>query len=137
MSNGLETSLYHKCLRVVALVLAVIVSFESGIFSSTTARLTEQTELYLANAVSIQVGVPENEVNILTARIAELEGQLSAPAERSLNIGLGTSGVPDRSTFILSGILFILLVLIVLNYALDYARSRESRGRAAIAGSVA
>jgi hypothetical protein len=121
----LEHSWYHKILRVTVVLLAVIVSFKSGLFSDTTKRLAVHTEWYLANAVAVQVGVAETDVNRLTGRITQLETELSNQSERSLNIGLAAGGTTDRSTFILSGILFIMLVLIVLNYALDYARTRD------------
>ncbi len=84
------------------------------------------TQSYLANAVGVYVGVPANDVNTLTSRITELELALDAK-EREINVGLtaGSSVPSSVSTFILSGILFILLVLIVLNYALDFTRQRR------------
>jgi hypothetical protein len=131
MKSSLEHSAYHKILRVSSLVVATVLMFEGGLFSSATARLANQTELYLANAVGVYVGVPENGVNSLTTRIAELEQEVGRKDEqlrdRELALGLGGgASTSSTSTFVLAGILFIMLVLIVLNYALDYVRSRET-----------
>jgi hypothetical protein len=76
----------------------------------------------------VRVGVAENDVNILTKRITELETEL-AQKERDIAVRLNTdsnSSSFDTSTFVLSLILFILLVLIVLNYILDYVRLRQT-----------
>ena len=106
--------------------------FESGLFSPVTARLADQTENYLANAVGVSVGVAPTELNqmtaALTARERELDERELALSEREIEIGLNDGGSVaglDSGTFILATILFILLVLIILNYALDYVRSRE------------
>ncbi len=63
----------------------------------------------------------------LTARERELEARELAVAEREIAVDIapGGEGNRDRTTFVLATILFILLVLIVLNYALDYLRVRE------------
>ncbi len=132
MVTPLESGAYHKTLRVSAVVLAAVLLFESGFFSPVTAQLSQRTEQYLASAVGITVGVPENGVNQLTTRIAELEAQVVDQStqlrERDLNTGLGGSFAPGQTTtYLLSGILFILLLLIVLNYVLDFYRTRQSR----------
>lgn len=125
MNQPLELSAYHSFLRVTVVVLAAVLVFDSGLFTSATAQLSGQTQQYLANAVGVYAGVAPNEVNTLTTRITELEQQLSQ-REREIDPGLGGLGTASNaSTFILSGILFIFLVLIILNYALDYARARE------------
>ncbi|MBY0310046.1 hypothetical protein K2Q16_02805 [Patescibacteria group bacterium] len=128
MNYSLEHSAYHKILRVSCVVMATVLIFESGLFTSATARLADQTGLYLANAVGVYVGVSENGVNTLTTRIAELEQEVGKKDAmlRDLDVGLlGSAGTSPTSTFVLAGILFIMLVLIVLNYALDFVRSRE------------
>lgn len=131
MNFSLEQSIYHKVLRVSCVVLAAVLVFESGLLANTTARLADETGMYLANAVGVYVGVPENGVNNLTTRIAELEQEVGRKdaqlRDRDLALGLGGSaGSSSTSTFVLAGILFIMLVLIVLNYALDYVRTRET-----------
>jgi hypothetical protein len=130
----LENSMYHKCLRVTTVIVAFVLMFVSGVVTETSARLSLSTQSYLANAVGVFVGVPENDVNRLTTRIAELEAQVvardEAIRERDLAIGLQNgAGSTDTATYVLSGILFILLVLIVLNYALDFVRYRQTYAR--------
>ncbi|MFN3692840.1 MAG: hypothetical protein ACK4SL_01915 [Candidatus Paceibacteria bacterium] len=128
----LGNSSYHSLLRIASAVVAVMLVFESGLFSPVTARLADRTELYLANAVGVSVGVAPTELNqmtaALTARERELDERELALSEREIEVGINKGGSIaglDSGTFVLATILFILLVLIILNYALDYARSRE------------
>ncbi len=125
----LEQTLYHSLLKIFAVVLAVVLVFDSGLLFPVTKQISTDTGQYLANSVGVTVGVAPTEVNQLTARITELEGQLEEANERQIAVNLNTEdGVSvDRSTFVLSAILFILLVLIVLNYALDFVRMRTLR----------
>lgn len=127
MIPRLEHSLYHKTLRVLACVFACVLVFNSGMFSTTTALLSRNTGHYVANVVGVNVGVAPTEINTLTAKITTLEQERDlALREREIAIGLnGQTSRSDTSTFILSSILFILVVLIVLNYALDFMRARE------------
>jgi len=109
--------------------MALVLLFDSGLVSETTAELSNFTQLHVANVVGVTVGVAPNDVNQLTARITELETELTQK-ERLIAVNLrdNESGTGfDKSTFFLSAILFILLVLIVLNYALDYNRGRSNR----------
>lgn len=130
-------SLYHSFLKVSALSVAFVLLFQSGIASPVTARLASNAQSYMANAVGVQVGVVPNELNQYTAALTQKERELDereaalVEQERSLSVGLKegvpvTGGSSDLSTYVLSTILFILLVLIVLNYALDYARTRRN-----------
>ena len=123
----LEQTLYHSLLRVALIVVAITLVFDSGLLFSKSAELSSSTQQYLANAVGVTVGVSPNEVNQLTGRITELEQELAA--EREIAVSLNSENAPstDKSTFVLSIILFILLVLIVLNYALDYVRAKTLR----------
>jgi hypothetical protein len=126
-----SNSLYHSLLRIASAVVAVMLIFEGGLLSPVTAQLANQTERYLANAVGVSVGVAPTELNqmtaALTARERELDERELALSEREIEVGINEGGVAsvDSGTFVLATILFILLVLIILNYALDYARSRE------------
>lgn len=126
MIPRLQFSLYHKILRVALCVVAFVLIFDSGLFSGVTRSLSSGTQMYLANAVGVYVGVPATEVNTLTAQITKLEQERDlAISEREIAVGLsGQSSQTDTSTFILSIIVFILLVLIITNYALDYGRAR-------------
>ncbi len=124
----LEFSVYHSVLRVALCVCACLVAFDSGLLNESTKALSTGAQNYIASAVGVRVGVAENDVNILTKRITELESEL-AQKERDIAVRLNTdSNSPsfDTSTFVLSLILFILLVLIVLNYILDYVRLRQA-----------
>jgi hypothetical protein len=127
MIGSLKHSVYHSILRVSLLVFALILVFDSGVISDKTKILSLSTQQYLANAVSVQVGVAPTEVNQLTARITELQTELDEK-DRLIAVNLkDNSGLPmDKSTFILSIIVFILLVLIMLNYILDYMRMRSN-----------
>jgi hypothetical protein len=130
MVTSLDHSIYHKVLRVSATILAAVLLFQSGFFTPLTAQLSSRTGQYLASAVGVSVGVPGNDTNRLTTRIAELEAQVGAAdiqlRERSLETGLSAGfGGSATTTYLLSAILFIMLVLIVLNYALDFYRARQ------------
>ena len=125
-------SLYHRILRVSAVVVAFVLVFQSGLISDTTARLSQTTELYLANAVGMNASVAPTELNQMTAQLTAqktlLDQREAALREREINIEFGGGNSPDYSTYVLASVLFILLVLILLNYALDYFRYRD-RGR--------
>ena len=127
-------SLYHSLLRVSLLVCAIALVFESGILSESTAVMSQNTHSYLANAVGMSAGVAPTELNRLTAQLTQKERELAAReaslSEREIAVNLSTapgSGSNQRVTYILSSILFILLVLILLNYTLDYLRLKETR----------
>lgn len=129
MSRSRKGGVYHSALRVLSVVCALLLVFDSGILIGGTEKLSLDAQNYLANAVGVRVGVAENEVNTLTARITELETEL-ARKEREIAVNLNTgasSNSFDTSTFVLSTILFILLLLIVLNYILDFIRTRPTR----------
>jgi hypothetical protein len=105
--------------------------FESGIVSPLTKQLSDNAFTYMAsNAVGVMVGVPENEINALTAQITERERELDAReaklAEREIDRrDFGTVPTRDYSTYVLSVILFVLTTLVVLNYVLDWNRARR------------
>jgi hypothetical protein len=122
----INSSLYHRFLRVAALVLALVLVFDSGLILPVTERLSTNAGLHLASVVGVSVGVSPTEVNQLTAKITELETELEAK-ERLIAVNIErNNGTPfDFSTFVLSTILFVLLLLIVLNYFLDYKNARR------------
>lgn len=126
MRKSLADSIYHGVLRIAVLLFAILLVFDSGLISKNTKILSTSTQQYLANAVGVYVGVAPTEMNQLTARITELEGELDAK-ERLIAVNLADNkNVPmDKSTLILSIIVFILLVLIIINYILDYLRMRQ------------
>lgn len=91
------------------------------------------THEYLANAVGASASVSPTELNkitaALTAQRTELESREAALREREIQVDLANNGSPsnDTATYVLASILFVLLVLILLNYALDYLRIKSSR----------
>lgn len=131
----IASSTYHSLLRVASAVVALVLIFEGGLLSEMTAQLADDTELYLANAVGVTVGVAPNDFNRITAALTAKEQELTnrelTLEQREIAVGIASGGgqSPDRTTFILATILFILLILIILNYALDYIRSREDQTR--------
>ena len=126
----MKDSLYHIVLRTSALTLAFILLFDSGLLSSATAKISQNTQDYVANAIGMYAGVEATELNQYTAELTardrvltQREGEI---AQREIAVNLAESGeATDYSTFIISLLLFVILVLIVLNYALDYIRARE------------
>ena len=132
MMRTLEDTMYHRVIRTSALVCALVLLFESGIISQSTARLAQNTNQYLANAVGVGAGVEPTELNTLTAELTSQKKKLgdreAAIREREIEVGLASGEVPGQTTtYVLAGVLFILLILIVLNYILDYLRSREPK----------
>ncbi len=127
----LQDTHYHKLLRVSTCVLALVLVFVSGLVTETTSQLSRGTVDYVATAVGMSAGVEPTELNQITAALTERQRDLDVREatlrEREIAVRLNTSGeqATDYSTFILSGVLFVLLLLIVLNYLLDYIRSRE------------
>jgi hypothetical protein len=123
---------YHRVLRVASVVCAIALLFESGIISPITRQLSVDTHQYLANAVGVGASVDPTELNTLTAELTKqrlaLKDREQNIAEREIEIGLSAGErVNETSTYVLSGLLFILLVLIILNYTLDYLRAKELR----------
>ncbi len=126
----LEFTLYHKILRISAAVLALTLVFQSGLLSQTTALMALSTQAHLANVVGVNVGVAPTELNTLTAGLTAKELALDARdralTEREIAIGLnGQAGTQDTTTFIMGLTLFMVVLLLVLNYALDYLRARQ------------
>lgn len=133
--SPLAHSKYHSILRISAVVIALSLVFISGVVSQTTAYMSHNTGQYLANAVGMSLGVLPNELNQITAALTEKEQQLArretAIVEREISLGLAsgqTTQGTDRATYILSALLFILLVMIVFNYILDFSRQRRITG---------
>ena len=123
--------LYHKFLRVNAVIVLVVLVFDGGFVLPITKQLSDNAIEYLANpTVGVFAGVPPNELNTITAELTAKEKALNdrEAALQAREIKARDYGVtPDYSTYILSAILFILTTLIVLNYALDWARERKIR----------
>ena len=123
-------SLYLSALRVSLLTTAVVLIFDSGIVSPVTKQLSDNTLLYLAQTASVVARVEQTEINTLSEDLRKRSEELDAKEAALRTIEARTYGAstePDYSTYILSLILFILTLLIVLNYILDWHRVRSER----------
>lgn len=131
----MKDSNYHRFLRVTVIVFAFILLFDSGVVNESTARLADGTQVYLATAIGVGASVQPTELNQwtaeLTSRERELEAREAALREREIDVSLNNGSVTgsNYSTYILASILFILLLLILLNYTLDYLRMKEAQIR--------
>lgn len=128
----LEQTLYHSFLRVTMVVVATILVFQSGLVAESTAVVTRGTTAYLANAVGMSASVEPTQLNEYTAALTQKERELQAReaalSERELAVSVGGQRAANQTTtYLLASVLFILLVLILLNYTLDYLRARENR----------
>ena len=134
---SLENSLYHRILRVLVVTFAFVLLFESGVVFQSTSELSRNTHQYVANVVGVGASVRPTELNTLTAELTEqrllLDQREAALRAREIEIELSSGGSSETSTYIVAAILFVLLVLIVTNYVLDYLRiERPRRNTAAV-----
>ena len=130
----MEFTIYHKLLRISAVVLAVALVFQSGLASNTTAIMTTQTQSYLANSVGVFVGVEPTEQNTITAGLTAkglaLDAREQDLKQREIAVGIEQGGATrDMTTFVMGLVLFIVTLLLVLNYSLDYLRYRDDKRR--------
>lgn len=125
----MEHSFYHRILRVSALTIALILLFDGGFISPMTKQLSNNTWSYLANSAGVFAQIEPNELNMLTAELTARDTELDQreAALRTIEArNFGNSEKTDYSTYILSIILFLLTLLIVTNYVLDWRRARMS-----------
>lgn len=124
----MQNSYYHRFLRVAAVVFAVVLLFESGLVHESTARLSIGTHQYLANAIGMSASIEPTELNQMTAELTvqkrALEAREAALREREIAVDLGGTTSNQKTTYVLASILFILIVLILLNYIMDFRRDR-------------
>lgn len=137
----LQDSNYHKILRISVVVFAAILVFESGLVSSSTVLISQNTHRYIANSVGASASVAPNEFNVITAELTNqkrlLDAREAALNEREIAVSLTEGGqISQRSTYIVASMLFLLLALIILNYVLDFLRSREQTKRTGLPKTV-
>ena len=129
----MKVNRYHSFLRISILVSAFALIFDSGILFPVTKQFSDNTISYVAGtagSVGMFASVPQNELNTLSAQIAEQQKMLDA-REATLRAreisarGYDSGGSIDYSTYIISVVLFILTVLLVLNYVMDWVRIRR------------
>ena len=125
----MKDTVYHSLLRIATATLAIMLIFDSGLLSPVTHELSLDTQRYLANVIGIQARVEPTELNTLTAELTKRDKELTqreqAVSEREIAVSVATEQTDSSdsiSTYIMSILLFILLVLIVTNYVLDYFR---------------
>lgn len=123
-------SRYHSFLRVLLLVSAIVLIFDSGIFIPATKQISRTTTAYMASVGSgMFASVPENEVNALSAKISEqqrvLDAREASLREREIAARSYTSDDTGYSTYIISVMLFIIIVLLVVNYIMDFVRFKQ------------
>ncbi len=125
-------SLYHKSLRVSAVLVASVLVFQSGLFIPGTALLSLSARHYVANVIGISASVETTEISALTAELTrrgqELDQRESALTAREIDAqarDVGTSF--DASDYLLSAILLLLLLLITANYFFDFMRERARK----------
>lgn len=127
----MKDSFYHSLLRIASLTVAIVLLFESGLVNPITKDISFGAYDYLTASVGVGASIEPTELNQMTAKLAMMEKDLNereaSLVAREIKVDLnketGTSAQnSDTAVYILSVVLFILLVLIVLNYALDYMR---------------
>lgn len=128
----MEVTRYHKFLRTSLVVTALIFVFDGGFLFPVTKQLSESTTTYIATVgSSLSASVPPNELNTLSAQLAEQKRLLDARekelAEREIPNRFANLGSADTSTFVLSIVLFLQTVLIVTNYVMDFIRAKRLR----------
>jgi hypothetical protein len=125
----MKDSVYHKSLRTGAVIVALVLVFDGGFLNPVSGSLSSGTWQYLANSVGVFAGVESTQISELTAELTlreqELAAREAALREREITAREFGSG-SDYSVYVLSTILFILTVLIVLNYTLDFTRARKN-----------
>jgi hypothetical protein len=128
----MRASTYHVLLRIGSLTLALVLAFDSGLLFSGTKELSQGTQAYMASVIGASASVERTDVNVLTAELSahqrDLDAREAALTSREISIGLNTNegnGNSNLSTYLMSIVLFIIVVLMVLNYALDFARDRR------------
>ena len=115
------------------LVVATVLLFDGGFIASSTKNLSDNTISYLASVgTSVSARIEPTELNTYTAELTmreqELNAREAALTEREIAARDFTpSTSPDYSIYILSLILFVLTLLIVMNYVMDWVRVRNMR----------
>lgn len=124
----MTASLYHRVLRVSLVVVAFVLVFDSGMLLPITKQLSNNTISFVASsAVGMFARVEPNELNQITAQLTQRELELDA-REASLNEReiatreFGNGASPDYSVYVLTIVLFMLTVLVLFNYYLDWRR---------------
>jgi len=129
----IKDSIYHQLLRVSSVVICLSLVMISGILYPATREISSLMIYQMASAIGVTVGVTPNELNVITAQLTEKERQLAVREaslrEREIAVLIPQGANSERSTYILATLLFIILLLILLNYVLDFYRARQGMYR--------
>ena len=129
----MKASNYHRLLRISLLVSAIALVFESGLINQSTSYIAKGTHVYLANVINSPSQTVETKNNLYAIESSNEDKQSAALQEAAKEREVGPQASTEiiynnRATYTLSIVVFMLLVLIILNYALDYIRSRRREG---------
>jgi hypothetical protein len=118
-------TMYHRVIRTSLLVLALMLVFDSGILSPLSRELSKNAIQYVAQSVGVFAQIEPNEFNVITAELQKREQELAnrEATLRTIEARTFGGGSGDRSTYILSILVFILSVLVIVNYVLDWRRA--------------
>lgn len=125
--------MYRSFLRIGILVSLITLLFDGGFVVPITKQFSNNAFLYLGSVgSSVLARVEPNEINTLSAQIADRQRELDAREAllRGREIetrDFGQGNATDYSTYIITAVLFLLTVLLVLNFAMDFARIRSLR----------
>ncbi len=112
-----------------ALFLIAVMLFGYSVTHMSPSLLIQSSTDILATAVvSMTVGVGDNPDNVLARQLAQKEAELAAREERlSDPIVRKNSDEPftDRYALYSFGMSIILFVLLIINYVMDWRRSRK------------
>jgi hypothetical protein len=129
-----QSLLYRSLLRVSVVVTAIVLLFQSGLVDDRTTVVFLDTTENLQAMVGLSVSVAPTEINSFTAELTKRQQLLNAREEtiasRENELGLtggSAQNNTETTTYILAAILLIQLILLILNYLLDYVRSRENQ----------
>lgn len=112
-SNNIADSWYHSSLRVFSLLLALALVFESGILNVATQSISHTAGQQFATLIQATSDGALYEDSVMSVTLSE---DLTSDSKSS---SLG------EITFLIATTLFIILLLLVLNYILVYLRYRE------------
>ena len=126
MVTLLRYSIYHSVLRISVLFFAILLVFDSGLVSSQSNVLSISTQQYLANTISSQVGTVSVKNDEHIAIITKTDEMVSGKGNfTTISLSEDIPQVMNKSTLILSSIVFTLLLLILINYVVDCIRTRK------------
>ncbi len=108
--------------------VAVVLFGYSVTHMSPALLLQSSTDILATAVVSMSAGVEENPDNMLARQLAQKEAELAAREERLSDPVVRKNGIEpfiDRYAIYSFGMSIILFVLLIINYVMDWRRSRK------------